>query len=98
MAKSQFSELFEHYDDLYAALKAVVERGYEKSGSVDPAEVVRELLAAKPDISLSPAELLAEVCASGWGRASSHHGQVDRLALPPSRSERRRRREMPDTP
>ena len=61
MAKSQFSELFEHYDDLYGALKVVVERDYEKSGSVDPAEVVRELLAARPDISLSPAELLAEV-------------------------------------
>ena len=52
MAKSQFSELFEHYDDLYGALTVVVERGYEKSGSVDPAEVVRELLAAKPDIVL----------------------------------------------
>ena len=62
MAKSRFSELFEHYDDLYGALKVVVERDYEKSGSVDPAEVVRELLAAKPDISLSPADFWPRLC------------------------------------
>ena len=72
MAKSQFSELFEYYDDLYGALKAVVERDYQNSGTVDPAEVVRELIAARPDISLSPAELLAEVVqAAGAARVRS---------------------------
>ena len=57
MPRSQFAIQFEQAFDIHRAIDVVVTRAARGMGSPDAAEVVRHLMAEKPDIQISPAEL-----------------------------------------
>jgi hypothetical protein len=61
MAQSRFAELFEQSTDIYDAIHTVMRQHADDGEAIDPIEIVDEVLNARPDISMSPAEILEMV-------------------------------------
>ena len=59
MSPSEFGELFARSADVYAAIKAVVDKSRERGEPIDAAEVVQQLSLHYP--GTTPAKLLEEV-------------------------------------